>query len=406
MSLGQTRAHILQSMNTLPPLHEVARRLISLMGNDRTSAADLDRVIRNDQALSARILKQANSSMYGRSRGVASLTDAVVLLGHGCLTDLVLGASLDEALGISDLPGFSEAAWDHSIDCAASARAVARLTGVADPDAAFVAGLMHDIGLLVIARAAPAELGAILASNPRDPLAAERLALGVNHPQVGQRLLEQWNLPTFLSEAVRLHHAPSRRHTLTNPLINVVALADQLSIIDGAALYPAAVSADPFGLLRLCAVTPDSLPGLFQEIERSRAEAHRLLAAVRGRQQVDDGSCPDQADPPPVFAVFAADELRQAWYEGVLRYLGHPVAPWAAVESGATSAWLLADLHGAAPEARMRLLHVADRCGAGLALAGDTAPSGPPWQDAPRLPALLTRRCLAGLPASSLLLPA
>lgn len=406
MSLGQTRAHILQSMSTLPPLHEVARHLISLMGNDRTSAADLDRVIRNDQALSARILKQANSSMYGRSRGVASLTDAVVLLGHGCLTDLVLGASLDEALGISELPGFGEAAWDHSIDCAASARAVARMTGVADPDAAFVAGLMHDIGLLVIARAVPAELGAILASKPRDPLAAERLVLGVNHPQVGQRLLEQWNLPTYLSEAVRLHHAPSRRHTLTNPLVNVVALADQLSIIDGTALYSAAASTDPFGLLRLCAVTPDRLPRLFEEIERSRADAHRLLAAVRGRPQTDDGLAEGQAGSPPVFSAFATDELRQAWYEGVLSYLGHPVVPWAMVEAGAAPAWLVADLHGVAPDARMRLLHVTDRCGAGLALVGDNAPSGPPWQDAPRLPALFTRRCLAGLSAQALLLPA
>jgi len=384
----------------------VARHLISLMGNDRTSAADLDRVIRNDQALSARILKQANSSMYGRSRGVASLTDAVVLLGHGCLTDLVLGASLDEALGISDLPGFGEAAWDHSIDCAASARAVARMTGVADPDAAFVAGLMHDIGLLVIARAVPTELGAILASNPREPLAAERLVLGVNHPQVGQRLLEQWNLPAYLSEAVRLHHAPSRRHTLTNPLINVVALADQLSIIDGTGLYPAAASTDPFGLLRLCAVTPERLPPLFEEIERSRADAHRLLAAVRGRPQTDDGRAEDPTDPPSVFSAFATDELRQTWYEGVLRYLGHPVVPWATVEAGAAPAWLVVDLHGAAPDARMRLLHVADRCGAGLALVGDTAPSGPPWQDAPRLPALFTRRCLAGLSAQALLIPA
>lgn len=406
MSLALTRAHILQSMASLPPLHEVARHLIGLMGNERTSATDLDRVIRNDQALTARVLKQANSSMYGRSRGVASLADAVVLLGHGCLTDLVLGASLDEALGgISLLPGFGEAAWDHSIDCAASARALARLTGAADPETAFVAGLVHDIGLLVIARAAPAELGAILASRPRDPLAAERLALGLNHPQVGQRLLEQWNLPSYLGEAVRLHHAPGRRHTQANPLVNLVALADQLSVIDGAALYPTDACADIFGLLRLCAVTPDRLPGLFAEIERNRADSRRLLAAIRDRSPAGIRAS-TSGEPPPVFSVFATDELRQAWYEGVLRHLGHPVVPWATVETGAAPAWIVADLHGAAPDARTRLLHVADRCDAGLALAGDSAPPGPPWQDASRLPTVITRRCLARLAERHLLQPA
>jgi HD-like signal output (HDOD) protein len=406
MSLAQTRARILQSMASLPPLHEVARHLIALMGNDRTSASDLDRVIRNDQALTARVLKQANSSLYGRSRGVASLADAVVLLGHGCLTDLVLGASLDEALGgIALLPGFGEAAWDHSVDCATSARALARLTGAADPDAAFVAGLVHDIGLLVIARAAPAELGAILASQPRDPLAAERLALGVNHPQVGQRLLEQWNLPTYLSDAVRLHHAPGRRHAPANPLVNLVALADQLSIIDRAALYPAAEGADLFGLLRLCAVTPGRLPALFAEIERGRDDSRRLLAVIRGRPLPGVGAGPS-IDRPMVFSVFATDDLRQAWYEGVLRHLGHPVVPWATVETGAAPAWIVADLHGAAPDARRRLLHVADRCNAGLALAGDSAPPGPPWQDTPRLPAVFTRRHLAQLPAPCMLRPA
>jgi HD-like signal output (HDOD) protein len=406
MSLAQTRAHILQSMASLPPLHEVARHLIALMGNDRTSASDLDRVIRNDQALTARVLRQANSSLYGRSRGVASLADAVVLLGHGCLTDLVLGASLDEALGgIARLPGFGEAAWDHSVDCAASARALARLNGAADPDAAFVAGLVHDIGLLVIARAAPAELGAILALQPRDPLAAERLALGVNHPQVGQRLLEQWNLPTYLGDAVRLHHAPGRRHAQANPLVNLVALADQLSIIDGAALYPEAEGADLFGLLRLCAVTPERLPGLFAEIDRSRDDSRRLLAVIRGRPLPGVGAGLS-IDPPMVFSVFATDDLRQAWYEGVLRHLGNLVVPWATVETGVAPAWIVADLHGAAPDARTRLLHVADRCDAGLALAGDSAPSGRPWQDAPRLPPVVTRRHLTGLTSSRMLQPA
>lgn len=395
MTLGERRAQVLRMIDEVPPLNQVARHLLSLIGNDRTSAVDLDRAIRNDQALTARVLKVANSATYGKSRRISSLTEAVMLIGDARLSDLVLGISLDEALGECGIPGFSEMAWDHSIDCAAAARAVARFQGVVDPDAAFVAGLMHDIGLLVVARAAPAETAQLLANNPPDPLSAERQFLGLNHPQVGQRLLEKWNLPVPLCEAVRLHHAPHRKYATTNPLVNVVALADLLTTIDGTALYPAGARADLFQLLRLCAVTPDRLGELFADLARSREEATRLLAAVRGRPA--SAVVPRAGASAAVFAVYATDELRRAWYEGVLRHLGHAVVPLDALTAG-EGAWVVADLHGAAPETRARVAAQAAGAGAPIALVDTSLPPGEPWRDAPRLPMVLSSRSLAGLP--------
>lgn len=402
MSLGERRAHVLRMIDELPPLNQVARHLLSLIGNDRTSAGDLDRAIRNDQALTARVLKHANSAVYGKSRRISSLTEAVMLMGDVRLSDLVLGVSLDDALGDCGVPGFGEMAWDHSIDCAAAARALARFGGPVEPDAAFVAGLMHDIGLLVIARAAPAEMAALLAADPEDPLAAERQFLGLNHPQVGQRLLEKWNLPPALCEAVRLHHAPHRKYIATNPLVNLVALADLLTTIDGAALYPAGARADLFSLLKLCGVTPERLGELFGDLAQSREEAARLLAAVRGQPQLSAAPGPS-ASAQAVFSVYATDELRRAWYEGVLRHLGHAVVPLGALAAGTApvpggASWVVADLHGAAPESRARVADLAARAGAPVALVETSQPPGDPWRNAPRLPMVLSSRALAGLP--------
>jgi len=391
MTLGDRRAHVLQMIDELPPLNEVARHLLSLIGGERTSAGDLDRVIRNDQALTARVLKVANSAAYGKSRRVSSLTEAVMLMGDARLADLVLGVSLDQALGEGALADFAERAWDHSIDCAAVARALARLQGQVDPDTAFVAGLMHDIGLLVLARAAPTEIAGLLASRPADQLAAERQLLGLNHPQVGLRLLEKWNLPPHLCEAVRLHHAPHRRYAATNPLVNVIALADLLTAIDGTAFCPGGGHEDLFPLLKLCAVAPERLTDLFGELARSRQDATRLLAAVRGRPAMtadSDGA----ALPAAGFAVFACDPLRRAWYTAALHHLGLAV-----VTLGDPCDWVIADLHGAAPDARARVAELVARAGAGVALVGASPAPGEPWRSARRVPALLNRAALAGL---------
>ncbi len=405
MDLGARRAAVLQAIEDLPPLNGVARHLIGLLGDDRVSARDLDHVIRNDQALTARVLRVANSSVYGKSRRIASLTDAVILLGDGRLSDLVLGVSAADAIGADEGDAFLQAAWDHSIDCAAVARAVAGMTDVVSADTAFVAGLMHDIGLLVMMRAAPAEMAMVLAGDPEDPLAAERRLLGLNHPQVGQRMLEKWHLPNALCEAVRLHHAPDRKFTATNPLINQVALADLLTAVDDRAFYPTGARWDLFALLRACGATPERLAGLFEALATSRAEAGRLLAVVRG--PVGAG-----ADPAPVaaatsFAVSSGDDLRRAWFEGVLRHLGCAVVGLdeLAAGGGAGADWLLADLQGCAPPARARLARLAEQTGTPLVVVDTSIPPGAPWNSFPRLEPLITRRALARLTARGDLRP-
>jgi HD-like signal output (HDOD) protein len=392
------RLNILDAIGELPPLHQVAQRLIAMMGSDLTSARDLDRMIRSDQALTARVLKVANSSIYGKSRAISSLTDAVVLLGHRTLTELVLSIGVADVLGDDALPGFGAAAWEHSLDCAAGARAVADVTGVVTPETAFVAGLMHDIGLLVMARAEPRALAEVLAADPDDPLAAERAALGLNHPQVGTRMLNQWNLPHPICEAVRYHHAPSAKFATGNPLVIVVALADLLTSIDGACLYPTGGRADLFRLLAWAGIGPDRFPALFLRLGENREAARRLLASLR---ENGGTAAPPAADPvgQRAFTVFASDQTRVAWHQSVLRYLGCRVLPWQAAleQAGEDDAppYLLADLRGVPPEARRRLDQVSLNLNLPLAVIGDDEAAH--CAAAHHLPDLLSRPALCAL---------
>jgi len=385
------RKTIMQTLDQLPPLHQVAQKLIALMNNDRSSAQDLEQLIRNDQALTARILKLANSSAYGKSRDIFQLSEAVVLLGHTTITNMVLGVSMIDAVPGGQDREFAARAWEHSLDCAAIAQTLAKLTGCAEPENAFVAGLLHDIGLLVQAQAVPEVLHEVVASQPEDPLAAERQAMGLNHAQVGMKLLDMWRLPLALCEAVRFHHAPKRKYQRTNPLINVVALADQLTGITGNSPYPRQARADIFCLLRDLGIETVQFDRMFKVLTESRENVRCLLSETRLADENPSSSEGATKEMAPV-ALYAADDRRHAWYTSVLRHVGIPVADLHGLGEGGPESQnlerIIVDFHGAAPDERQALNSFVDRCGLAPIIVGDRrhTPQDARWQAAPHLP--------------------
>ncbi len=404
MSSADARKAILEVLDQLPPLHQVAQKLIAAMNDDRSSARDLDKLIRNDQALTARVLKLANSSAYGKSRDIFQLAEAVVLLGHTTLTNMVLGVTVAEVIADSD-GEFTNRAWEHSLDCAAVAQALAELTGCVAPENAFVAGLMHDIGLLIQAQAVPEIVDQVIASGPADPLAAEREAMGLNHAQVGMKLLDRWCLPVSLCEAVRFHHTPNRKYQRTNPLVNIVALADQLTLVVGTTPYPHRQGADIFQQLRLLGIEPDRFGHLFAALARSRENARCLRREVSEETAPSGAPAPDGAELPPV-ALIVADARRRTWYESVLKFMEIELLPGpasdadSAPESGAPT--IIVDFHGATPTERGDLDRTVRALDAAPIVVGDSrhTPTGAIWQAAPHLPELFTREALAALLAS------
>lgn len=197
----------------LPTLPIVVTRLIELVGNPRTSAGDLDHLISADQALSAKILKVSNSAFYGFPRKIVTVKWAIVVLGFEAVKNIGLSVALLERFpeGESHELFDRRQFWTHAIGCGAAARVLARRLGYRREAEAFVAGILHDIGKLILVEYFRDRFLAAVRLARRENLyiaQAEEILLGVSHAEVGGWLAEKWNLPGELVEVISRHHGP------------------------------------------------------------------------------------------------------------------------------------------------------------------------------------------------------
>src|SRR5262245_54969414 len=192
-------------------LPRVAVEVLELTAQPQVDVRRLKQVIETDPALTARLLRVVNSSLYGLSREVADLTQALALLGTKPLKLLVLGFSLQDAM-FAGAPGdLLERFWQHTLTRAVAAREISHRFCQASGDEPFIAGLLRDLGQLVMVR----ELGTTYidlwrhAAEEGSSLAAlERQALGFDHTQLTARLLERWKMPAALIESVAAPESP------------------------------------------------------------------------------------------------------------------------------------------------------------------------------------------------------
>lgn len=199
-----------RQVNQLAPLPAVAMKVLQLAEDDNASAQDLASAIAVDQALTAKLLRLANSAYFAAGREITTVRDAVVLLGMAEIRRMVLTTSLmgrftrdDGALSIAKF-------WGHALAVGMVAEVMARQTGLASPEEAFTAGILHDIGKLVMDQYAKEKFdaAAALATSQGMPLErAEAEVFGFSHPQLGGRLAELWRLPPVLIDAIAGHHA-------------------------------------------------------------------------------------------------------------------------------------------------------------------------------------------------------
>lgn len=198
-----------EAVLSLPPLPEAATRILRLARDPDVDFREIVKVISADQTLTARVLRASNSALYGTSREVQTIRQAVVLLGRDAVTQLVLSVSVLNMQAGGDREGFDRAAfWRHSMAVAVAARGLATRFGV-DPERAFIAGLMHDIGKLVLAEhygQRYAKLFSIARRGARPLHRIERDIFSVDHAIVGQALCEHWKLDSPLAQAVTGHH--------------------------------------------------------------------------------------------------------------------------------------------------------------------------------------------------------
>jgi putative nucleotidyltransferase with HDIG domain len=201
-----------------PP--EVFMRLNAVVNSLRSSVSEIGDIISEDQGLTVRILKMANSPLYGFPSKIETISKAVLIIGTKQIRDLTLATSVVRLFkGIPEDLINMETFWRHSVACGVIARIIAGYRRESNVETFFTAGILHDIGRLIMFIKMPAECRNMLSQIARRPqllYMAEREQLGYNHTDVGGLLLKEWKLPENLTEAIAYHHSPDK--TLKYPV--------------------------------------------------------------------------------------------------------------------------------------------------------------------------------------------
>ncbi len=218
-----------KTIRSLPPLPEIVTDLLSSMGKENIDIDTLAEKLARDQALVATTLRLANSSFYGMSHRVTSIREAFAILGLKSMRTLITAASVTNGfIGGQDLAGEIEKNWRHSIAVAVCTKALARQLHQ-DQELAFTAGLLHDIGRLVLAIYFPEQHQAVLThrtTHDCTAFQAEQAVLGIDHAMVGQALVEYWKLPPDIQLAIGSHHTPDQ--SKQSALVSLVHVADAI----------------------------------------------------------------------------------------------------------------------------------------------------------------------------------
>ena len=204
---------IVEETSTVYSLPLFYERLNETINHPRSSIDDISRIITEDQGLTARLLRLANSPMFGCYAKVDSITKAVTIIGTQQLRDLALAASVmgvfkgipEELLNMSSF-------WRHCIACGIIARSLAVYRRESNVERLFVAGMLHDVGQVVLAAARPEVVRDLLEEHRetgRLYLELERERLGFDHAELGGALLKKWKIPSSIGEPVAFHHRPS-----------------------------------------------------------------------------------------------------------------------------------------------------------------------------------------------------
>jgi HD-like signal output (HDOD) protein len=221
-------------MSNLPSLPKLYLEIVDALHSPAASTELIAEIASKDPALSAKMLQLSNSAFFGFSRRVFSVAEAVQLLGAGVIQSLALAVPLFSQFDEKKCPGFLvEHVWDHSAETGALARRIynEHLDDSHRAEQAFAAGVMHDIGKLILAEKISGQYAEILkeAHAKKIPLhEVERQHLGASHAEVGAYLLALWGLPVPLIEAVACHHNPRRCANPNLCLAGVVHIADAL----------------------------------------------------------------------------------------------------------------------------------------------------------------------------------
>jgi putative nucleotidyltransferase with HDIG domain len=240
MSTANELVKDIRGLVTLPNVYIQIGRLID---DPKSSSADIAKAVGQDPSFTIRLLQVANSALYRFPSEVDAVPKAVSILGTAQIRNLALSMSVASSFeGLLNELVSMENFWKHSLLCALSARHLAKLVGRCDPDALFTAGVLHDIGELIIFNRLPeqAQQALLIALDSDEEIPvyqAEQQVMGFDHADVGGALAREWHLPALLEECIAYHHnvAGSQRHRRETALVhlaNIFALMAEVDTLD------------------------------------------------------------------------------------------------------------------------------------------------------------------------------
>ena len=223
----------IKGIGSLPTLPAVVLQIMGLLSNANTSVEDLSKIISLDPSLTTAVLKLVNSAYYGFPRQVSTINHALVILGFTEIRNITFA--------VSTLRTFPEAFasevfnrekfWQHSIECALGAKALAETLRYRVSGEAFIAGLTHDIGKIILEQYLHSyflKVVKIMQSKKLSMFEAERKVLKISHAEIGAWLARQWNLPLEIEKAIKFHHTPEEVE-FSPELTTIVHLSNILS---------------------------------------------------------------------------------------------------------------------------------------------------------------------------------
>ena len=234
MDSTKAKSIIIDRVKDLPTLPDVIHKVLTLVGNESTSAKKLGSLISYDQSISSRLLKVANSAYYGFMKQISTAQHAIVILGFKEVKSLVLGIAVFDTMkeASSKTSFMREEFWMHSMGCALAGQIIHKKAGGVDPETTFTAALLHDIGKLVLDVFLTQEYLKVLEKvriNGVSMVEAEEEVMGFSHADVGGWLCERWKFPPVLTFPISFHHQVEKVDKNYMRITSIVHLANILS---------------------------------------------------------------------------------------------------------------------------------------------------------------------------------
>jgi putative nucleotidyltransferase with HDIG domain len=234
---------MISQLGELPAAPVILAKALKLTSNIDSNIREISKSVAADQTLTAKVIRLSNSPFYGRVQRISSLSEAISVMGFNQVKSVIMTASTSQMFQSGSQTKIARILWEHSFATALGARLIASKYGGADNEEAYLCGLLHDIGKLVMLQSASDSYERIIAEvkESNSPFhKVERRVLGYNHVQVGKALLTKWRFPHALVSQISGHHStnPSKPEATVN-LKRVVAIADSIAKYIGAGFFEA-----------------------------------------------------------------------------------------------------------------------------------------------------------------------